>query len=93
MSTKPCADQNVLAKTIVAATDTANPEIQIFFKPTITILKTIIWLDQPLSYKYHRYQEELSHFPQKSAFYAPGSVIWRFEVPGRTVTFSTQFER
>jgi len=21
------------------------------------------------------------------------SVIWRFEVPGRTVTFSTQFER
>jgi hypothetical protein len=34
---------------------------------------------------YYRYQEELSHFPQKSAFQGTGSVIWRFEVPGRTV--------
>jgi D-serine deaminase-like pyridoxal phosphate-dependent protein len=35
VSIKACADQNVLAKTIVAATDTANPEIQIFLSPQL----------------------------------------------------------
>ena len=35
------------------------------------------------------YQEELSHFPQKPAFYASENANWRFQVPGRTVTKST----
>jgi hypothetical protein len=34
-------------------------------------------------------QEGLSHFPQKTAFWANESVVWRFEVPGRIVTKST----
>jgi hypothetical protein len=39
--------------------------------------------------RWYRYQEELSHFPQKAAFYASECVNWRFRVPGKIVTEST----
>jgi hypothetical protein len=59
----------------VAATDTANPEIQIFFKAhnynidnNNMVQSAITSQVLILKLTYHRYQEGLSHFPQKPAF-------------------------